>query len=138
MDSVVDRYFPIVDALETELETLEERMFSGGAARAKGTAGEPLPLKPCPPSAISSRPRVTRGRRLPGFVSARSRTSAGALAPQSVQGVDPHGKWPAVYTYSAGVQRDLGGKRPAVGRIAHPVAHEDDVRCHSDPPLVNA
>jgi magnesium transporter len=33
MDSVVDRYFPIVDALETELETLEERMFRGGAAR---------------------------------------------------------------------------------------------------------
>ncbi len=34
MDAVVDRYFPIIDALETRLETLEERMFSGGAARA--------------------------------------------------------------------------------------------------------
>ena len=34
MDAVVDRYFPLVDALETELERLEERMFSGGAARA--------------------------------------------------------------------------------------------------------
>ncbi len=34
MDAAVDRYFPLVDALETELETLEERMFSGGAARA--------------------------------------------------------------------------------------------------------
>ena len=34
MDAVVDRYFPIVDTLETELERLEERMFSGGAARA--------------------------------------------------------------------------------------------------------
>lgn len=34
MDAVVDRYFPIMDALETELERLEERMFSGGAARA--------------------------------------------------------------------------------------------------------
>jgi magnesium transporter len=34
MDAVVDRYFPIMDALETELETLEERMFSGGTARA--------------------------------------------------------------------------------------------------------
>jgi Mg2+ and Co2+ transporter CorA len=27
MDAVVDRYFPIIDALETELEKLEERMF---------------------------------------------------------------------------------------------------------------
>lgn len=34
MDAVVDRYFPIMDALETELERLEERMFSGGTARA--------------------------------------------------------------------------------------------------------
>jgi magnesium transporter len=33
MDAVVDRYFPIMDALETELERLEERMFSGGTAR---------------------------------------------------------------------------------------------------------
>ncbi len=34
MDAVVDRYFPIIDTLETELENLEERMFSGGTARA--------------------------------------------------------------------------------------------------------
>lgn len=34
MDAVVDRYFPIMDALETELERLEERMFSGGSSRA--------------------------------------------------------------------------------------------------------
>ena len=34
MDAVVDRYFPIVDMLETELERLEERMFNGGTARA--------------------------------------------------------------------------------------------------------
>lgn len=34
MDSVVDRYFPILDMLETELEKLEERMFAGRAARA--------------------------------------------------------------------------------------------------------
>jgi len=33
MDAVVDRYFPIVDALETELETVEERIFSKGEAR---------------------------------------------------------------------------------------------------------
>ncbi len=34
MDAVVDRYFPVIDALETELEHLEERMFAGGPARA--------------------------------------------------------------------------------------------------------
>jgi magnesium transporter len=34
MDSVVDRYFPILDQLETELEDLEDRIFAGGAARA--------------------------------------------------------------------------------------------------------
>jgi magnesium transporter len=34
MDSVVDRYFPVLDLLETELETLEGRMFAGGSSRA--------------------------------------------------------------------------------------------------------
>jgi magnesium transporter len=33
MDAVVDRYFPVLEALEEELETLEERLFSGGLAR---------------------------------------------------------------------------------------------------------
>jgi magnesium transporter len=33
MDSVVDRYFPVLDRLETELEGLEEQMFAGGLAR---------------------------------------------------------------------------------------------------------
>jgi magnesium transporter len=32
MDAVVDRYFPVLEALEVELETLEERLFSGGFA----------------------------------------------------------------------------------------------------------
>ena len=32
-DAVVDRYFPIVDALESELETLESRMFDNAAPR---------------------------------------------------------------------------------------------------------
>lgn len=32
MDSVVDRYFPILDQLESELEELEDRIFSGDAA----------------------------------------------------------------------------------------------------------
>jgi magnesium transporter len=34
MDAVVDRYFPVLDALETELEGLEEKIFAGGSARA--------------------------------------------------------------------------------------------------------
>ena len=33
MDAVVDRYFPIIDLLETELESIEERIFTKGAAR---------------------------------------------------------------------------------------------------------
>lgn len=33
MDSVVDRYFPVIDMLETELESLEGQMFEGGLAR---------------------------------------------------------------------------------------------------------
>ena len=34
MDAVVDRYFPVLDLLESELETLEGRMFAGTPARA--------------------------------------------------------------------------------------------------------
>jgi len=33
MDAVVDRYFPVLEAIETELETLEERIFSGKSHR---------------------------------------------------------------------------------------------------------
>ncbi len=33
MDAVVDRYFPVLDALETELEDIEGRIFERGAAR---------------------------------------------------------------------------------------------------------
>ena len=33
MDAVVDRYFPVVDAFESELEGIEERIFDRGAAR---------------------------------------------------------------------------------------------------------
>ena len=34
MDAVVDRYFPVVDQLESELEEVEEKIFVKGAARA--------------------------------------------------------------------------------------------------------
>ena len=33
IDSVVDRYFPVIDALETELEQVEERIFAGAPGR---------------------------------------------------------------------------------------------------------
>ena len=33
MDAVVDRYFPVIDALEEELETVEVEIFKPGAAR---------------------------------------------------------------------------------------------------------
>jgi magnesium transporter len=34
MDAVVDRYFPVIDTLEEELEAIEERIFVPGSARA--------------------------------------------------------------------------------------------------------
>jgi magnesium transporter len=33
MDAVVDRYFPLLDAMETDLEAIEEQIFERGAAR---------------------------------------------------------------------------------------------------------
>jgi magnesium transporter len=34
MDAVVDRYFPVLDAIEVELETIEEKLFNSTAPRA--------------------------------------------------------------------------------------------------------
>ncbi|MDB5895368.1 MAG: magnesium transporter [Rhodoferax sp.] len=34
MDAVVDRYFPVIDNLESELEAIEQQIFTTGAARA--------------------------------------------------------------------------------------------------------
>jgi magnesium transporter len=33
MDAIVDRYFPVLDAVELELETIEERLFAGTSPR---------------------------------------------------------------------------------------------------------
>jgi magnesium transporter len=33
MDAVVDRYFPVIDALESELESIEQQIFTPGSAR---------------------------------------------------------------------------------------------------------
>ncbi len=38
MDAVVDRYFPIIDTLESELEAIEARIFSRGARRRAATS----------------------------------------------------------------------------------------------------
>ncbi len=38
VDAVVDRYFPVVDAFEVELEQLEGRIFAGGSPRANLSA----------------------------------------------------------------------------------------------------
>jgi len=35
IDNVVDRYFPVLDQIETRLETAEEQLFSSSATRAK-------------------------------------------------------------------------------------------------------
>ncbi len=35
LDNVVDRYFPVLDELETRLETAEEKLFSGASTRSK-------------------------------------------------------------------------------------------------------
>ncbi len=35
MDAVVDRYFPVVDSLSSELESVEELLFEGGSTRRK-------------------------------------------------------------------------------------------------------
>ncbi len=34
MDAVVDRYFPVLEAVETELERIEDQLFTGGSRRA--------------------------------------------------------------------------------------------------------
>jgi magnesium transporter len=34
MDAVVDRYFPVIDAFESELETIEKQIFTKGSQRA--------------------------------------------------------------------------------------------------------
>ena len=69
MDAVVDRYFPVVDALEAELERTEERIFSGAPARqsieAVTTPGEPAapthpgPSGPKAPADLESDPGAT-------------------------------------------------------------------------------
>jgi hypothetical protein len=56
----------------------------------------------------TNQPYVFNPTLVNGYLQDLGPGSGGALAPQAVVGVDPDAKWPAVYSYSAGVQRDLG------------------------------
>ena len=59
-------------------------------------------------SGATNQPYVFNPTLVNGYLQDLAPGSGGALAPQAVVGVDPNAKWPAVYSYSAGVQRDLG------------------------------
>src|SRR5262249_4321759 len=59
-------------------------------------------------SGATNQPFVFNPTLINGYLQEIVPGAGGALAPQSVQGVDPQGKWPAIYTYSAGAQRDIG------------------------------
>ena len=75
IDAVVDRYFPLLDALETELEGIEERIFAGTlAARERRGA-----LRP---QAEARRCSGTRSRRC----SRPSTTCTARACPQYVRG----------------------------------------------------
>jgi hypothetical protein len=59
-------------------------------------------------SGATNQPFVFNPTLINGYLQDLSSNSGGALAPQSVQGVDPKAKWPAIYSYSLGVQREIG------------------------------
>ena len=59
-------------------------------------------------SGATNQPFVFNPTLINGYLQDLSSEQRGALAPQSVQGVDPQAKWPAIYSYSLGVQREIG------------------------------
>jgi magnesium transporter len=67
LDAVVDRYFPIIDALEGELEAIEGRIFERGAARANieqlyGLKGRIMTLKHAVAPLMEATGKLTMGR----------------------------------------------------------------------------
>jgi hypothetical protein len=58
-------------------------------------------------SGATNQPFVFNPTLINGYLQDITPGGAGALAPQAVQGVDPDGKWPTVYSYSAGVQHEV-------------------------------
>jgi hypothetical protein len=58
-------------------------------------------------SGATNQPFVFNPTLTNGFLQDIVAGGGGALAPQSVQGVDPNAKWPTVYSYSIGMQREI-------------------------------
>jgi hypothetical protein len=58
-------------------------------------------------SGATNQPFVFNPTLTNGFLQDIVPGNGGALAPQAVQGIDPNAKWPTVYSYSVGVQRDI-------------------------------
>ena len=72
MDAVVDRYFPVLDALEMELERVEERIFAGSSARANvealyGLKQKLMTLTPRGRAADRGHGQAVRGPRAAGL-----------------------------------------------------------------------
>jgi hypothetical protein len=59
-------------------------------------------------SGATNQPFVFNPTLTNGYLQDISSGAGGALAPQTVQALDPDGKQTAVYSYSVGIQRDLG------------------------------
>jgi len=67
MDAVVDRYFPVIDALESELESIEGEIFQPGAARANiehlyGLKRRIMTVKHAVTPLLESSAKLTSGR----------------------------------------------------------------------------
>ena len=67
LDAVVDRYFPVIDALEGELEAIEGRIFERGAARANiqqlyALKGRIMTLKHAVAPLMEASGKLTSGR----------------------------------------------------------------------------
>jgi Carboxypeptidase regulatory-like domain/TonB-dependent Receptor Plug Domain len=58
-------------------------------------------------SGATNQPFVFNPTLTNGFLQDIVPGGGGALAPQAVQGVDPNAKWPTVYSYSVGIQREI-------------------------------
>jgi magnesium transporter len=85
MDAVVDRYFPVVDALEEELESAEDRIFTGAPSRANVEALYDLKRRPASSTAAGYRRSAPRCRTTTGTspttCSASTRRSRGCATP---------------------------------------------------------
>ena len=79
-----------------------------GAARRLRDLLRPVAQRRRGGSGATNQPFVFNPTLTNGYLQDITSGGAGALAPQTVQALDPDGKQTAVYSYSVGVQRDLG------------------------------